>query len=393
MPTVKLTNALIEAQPLGAKPIELWDTAQKGLLLKVTPAGSKIFMVFYRAADGTKRKPRLGTFGQITLTQAREAARHVLGEVVRGKDPSLDRRQERAAPDVAALCDRYLRDIAAQHSKPSYLRQQKRMVEARIKPALGSAKVAAVTRADILALHNRLKETAYEANRVLALLSVLFNHAELWGLRPEGSNPCRLVKRFREARRERLLSDAEVARIFAELEVSEQSAAEDRSTLLTIRLLFATACRAGEILGLRWEFVDRAAGELVWPDTKTGALSKPLTDEVGQLLEAASRERIFDNPFVCCAVKDKAAPLPMSTLEKAWRRILARAEVKPCGLHAIRHRAATEIANSGIPMQVGMRLTGHRTAGTYLRYLHAERAQTLAAAELVAARRRESRSG
>src|SRR6516165_9073846 len=262
MPAVKLTSALIEAQPLGAKPIELWDTAQKGLLLKVTPAGSKIFMVFYRAADGTKRKPRLGTFGQITLAQAREAARHVLGEVLRGKEPSLDRRQERAAPDVAALCDRYLRDIAAQHSKPSYLRQQKRMVEARIKPALGSAKVAAVTRADILALHNRLKETAYEANRVLALLSVLFKHAELWGLRPEGSNPCRLIKRFRETRRERLLTDGEVARIFVALDDS----AEEPSVKLAVRLLFATACRASEILGLRWEYIDREAGELVWPD-------------------------------------------------------------------------------------------------------------------------------
>jgi len=369
MPAVKLTARLIEATEPQAKPLELWDTEQRGLLLKVTPAGNRIFMIFYRASDGTKRKPRIGAYGQITLAQAREAARQMLGEVARQRDPSAERQADRRAPDVRALCDRYLRDVAAQHSKPSYLKQQRRMVETRIKPALGTAKVAAVTRSDILALHNRLKDTPYEANRVLALASVLFKHAELWGLRPEGSNPCRLIKRFRETRRERLLTDGEVARIFVALDDS----AEEPSVKLAVRLLFATACRASEILGLRWEYIDREAAEIVWPDSKTGAFRKPLTDEIAALLSEA--ERIVGNPLVCVGIKDRAAGLPMSTLEKAWRRILERGEVAPCGLHAIRHRAATEIANSGIPLQVGMKLTGHRTAATYSRYLHTEREQ------------------
>jgi len=112
-------------------------------------------------------------------------------------------------------------------------------------------------------------------------------------------------------------------------------------------------------------------------------MRKPLTEEIAQLLEAAKAARVVGNPFVCTAILDRAAPLPMATLEKVWRRILDRAGVSRCGLHAIRHRAATDIANSGVPIQVGMRLTGHKTASTYLRYLHAEREQTLAAAELV----------
>jgi integrase len=387
MPAVKLTNRMIEAVLPQPKSIELWDTEQRGLLVKVTPAGNRIFMVFYRAPDGTKRKPRIGAYGQITLAQAREAARQMLGEVTRQRDPSAERQANRRAPGVSALCDRYLEDVAAQHSKPSYLKQQRRMIETKIKPAFGSAKVAAVTRSDILALHNRLKDTPYEANRVLALASVLFKHAELWGLRPEGSNPCRLIKRFRETRRERLLTDDEVSRIFATLDDSD----EEPSVKLTVTLLFATACRASEILGLEWRFVDKAAGEIVWPDSKTGALSKPLTDEIAALLSEA--ERVVGNPFVCVGIKDRAAGLPMSTLEKAWRRILERAGVAPCGLHAIRHRAATEIANSGLPLQVGMKLTGHRTVTTYSRYLHTERKQVKEAAEMVAQRRRRTVDG
>jgi hypothetical protein len=151
MPSVRLTNKLIQSHPLpaGSHTTELWDTEQKGLLRKLTAAGGRIFMVSYHAADGTKRKPRLGAFGQITLPQAREAARHMLGAVAQGQDPSAERRQARQAPDVASLCDRYLRDVTEPHAKPSYLKQQRRMVESRIKPALGSTKVAAVTRARI----------------------------------------------------------------------------------------------------------------------------------------------------------------------------------------------------------------------------------------------------
>jgi hypothetical protein len=49
-------------------------------------------MVACRAADGTKRKPRLGTFGAITLSQAREAARNMVGAVAQQRDPSAERR-------------------------------------------------------------------------------------------------------------------------------------------------------------------------------------------------------------------------------------------------------------------------------------------------------------
>src|SRR6516225_9631163 len=100
MPAVKLTNRLIEATAPQEKPVELWDTEQRGLLVKITPAGKRVFMVFYRTADGTKRKPRIGAYGQITLAQAREAARQMLGEVARQRDPSAERQADRRAPDV-----------------------------------------------------------------------------------------------------------------------------------------------------------------------------------------------------------------------------------------------------------------------------------------------------
>jgi hypothetical protein len=42
-----------------------------GFLLKVTPAGRKIFMIAYVAANGQRRKPAIGRFGEITVEQAK----------------------------------------------------------------------------------------------------------------------------------------------------------------------------------------------------------------------------------------------------------------------------------------------------------------------------------
>ena len=58
------------------------------------------------------------------------------------------------------------------------------------------------------------------------------------------------------------------------------------------------------------------------------------------------------------------------------------------GTHGIRHRSATDIANSGVPLKVGMALTAHKTVAMFMRYVHTEDDPVRQAAELVAARRK-----
>ena len=103
------------------------------------------------------------------------------------------------------------------------------------------------------------------------MLSRLFTLAEVWGLRPDGSNPCRHVKRFREEKRERFLSDEEYRRLGSALKESEEQGLEPPLVVAAVRLLMLTGCRKSEILRLRWEHVDPEAGELRLPDSKTGA--------------------------------------------------------------------------------------------------------------------------
>ena len=61
------------------------------------------------------------------------------------------------------------------------------MLERFVIPRLGNHRVTEVTRADIAQIHHDLRHIAYDANRCLEMISKMFNLAEMWGLRPDGS--------------------------------------------------------------------------------------------------------------------------------------------------------------------------------------------------------------
>ena len=67
-----------------------------------------------------------------------------------------------------------------------------------------------IERADVLRFHVGMKDRPIMANRALALLSRMFSLAERWGLRPDGSNPRKPIKKHAQEKRERLLSPAEL---------------------------------------------------------------------------------------------------------------------------------------------------------------------------------------
>ena len=143
------------------------------------------------------------------------------------------------------------------------------------------------------------------ANRCLALFSKMFSLAERWGWRPEGSNPCRHVDKYRENRRERFLSEAELARLGDALTEAEREGTETPHAIAAIRLLMFTGARLGEILGLRWEHVDTERAMLLLPDSKTGAKAVYLSAPALETL--ATVPRLKDNPYVIAGWREGAA--------------------------------------------------------------------------------------
>ena len=121
------------------------------------------------------------------------------------------------------------------------------IIELYIKPVLGPIKVNEVERKDAAELHLRLGDRRNQANRTLAVLSKMFNLAEVWGLRPDGSHPCRHVKKYREKGRNRFLTHAELALLGRTLEEIEAEGCETPHVVAAYRLLILTGCRLGEI--------------------------------------------------------------------------------------------------------------------------------------------------
>jgi integrase len=390
MPTIKFTKRSIEAMKPAREDIVLRDTELKGFLCKVTPKGRRIYYCYYRTTSGQERRPKIGAHGELTVVQARDIAREMLGAVRKDSDPSdpsTDRKKNRAAPDVEALGRRYFIEYADRRHKPRYLREQKRMFETKVIPALGKTKVAAVTHDAVVALHNGLMATPFEANRVLSLVRGIFKHAILCGLRRDGANPCQHVRKFREWKRDRLLTDDEVRRLHQTLDDAERDGSEHRGSILAVRLLFGTACRIGELIALERDFIRWELNEIHWPDTKTGFLIKPLTEEVRGLLEAACHRP--GKRWVLSSATDPELPLSYNTVQKAFRRLSERAGIVGATLHSIRHRCATEIANTpNIPIRIGMQLTGHKTVAIFMGYVHSEKEPIKAAAEQIADARR-----
>jgi hypothetical protein len=100
MPKIKLTKTAVDAAMVSTKEYELRDTIVPGFLVKVTPAGRKIFMVQYRTNTGERRKPAIGRFGELTVEQARTIAQDWLADVRKGKDPSAAKSAARRNPTV-----------------------------------------------------------------------------------------------------------------------------------------------------------------------------------------------------------------------------------------------------------------------------------------------------
>jgi len=69
------------------------------------------------------------------------------------------------------------------------------------------------------------------------MISKMFNLAEMWGLRPEGSNPRKHIKKYLEEKRERFLTPAELKRVGEVLREMEEEGIELPSAIAATRLL------------------------------------------------------------------------------------------------------------------------------------------------------------
>ena len=228
-----------------------------------------------------------------------------MGRLPLGETPQTERDKTRAGKSLAVVLEQFMTEHVRPKLKARTATEYQRTARLHILPRLGRRPIGELKRQDIARLHHELADKPYQANRTLALLSKFFGWAEKHGLRPDGSNPCRHVEKYREGRRERFLSQAELARLGDALREAEQDKSCSPWVIAAIRLLTLTGARRNEILTLQWEHVSEEHGCLMLPDSKTGRKAVRLSPPSLAVLHAIPR--LEGNPYVICGEKARTA--------------------------------------------------------------------------------------
>ena len=370
--TLTLSGRAVDALVASERDVIVWDRALAGFGVRVYPSGRKVYVVQSRAGGGPRRVT-LGSHGEITATQARKRAAQVIDRIKRGEEPAQPPPHGGSA-SVADLAERYMSAHVAQNCNAHTQGIYRGSLANHILPALGMMPLALVERSHVQALHYRLRETPRAANRALAVLSKMFSLAAAWGLVADGTNPCRAVRKYREKKRERFLSRDEYRRLgqaLAEAEADAMAGVEGAVSpyaIAALRLLMLTGCRLNEILTLRWDDVDRTAGEFRLRDGKTGTRMVPLTPTAETVL--AGIRRVPHNPWIIVG-KQPGSHLPTITAE--WYRLRARAGLDDVRIHDLRHSYASRALAAGESLSMIGKLLGHADIQSTARYAHLAR--------------------
>ena len=237
----------------------------------------------------------------------------------------------------------------------SYLRRH-------LLPEFGERDIRDIDAAHVRRWFAGLRGRPAVANRALPLLSTIMRQAEVYGYRPEHTNPCVGIRRYRTARRERFLSESEMARLGRSLHVHAESGP---LAAALVRLLALTGCRQSEIRTLRWR--DYREGHVYLEDAKSGPRTVWLSSPARRVLDALPRDGEW--VFPCASRPDR--PMTPDVLYRHWRAIRGRAGLSDdVRLHDLRHSYASYAMSRGENIVRIGALLGHRDKNTTLRYLH-----------------------
>jgi integrase len=396
---------------------QLWDSRVIGFGV-VANKNSKTFKFKYYF-HGRQRMLTIGVYGSpYTVEAARDKATEALVQLKSGVDPAAAKIQ--IGLTIAELCDEYMQKHASVNKKPSSSHLDAVNIKNHVKPLLGKFLVANVTSVDIEQFKTNVsvgktaptdpravqkaqkggkpvKGGKSVGNRCLALMSKMFNLSELWGYRPQNSNPVRGITKFKEYAKDRYLSEEELKRLWQYLDKMEEEgilindeaegkaeAGEEekssyaRYSVACIRLLILTGARVSEIRELKWDYVDLKGKKLNLPDSKTGRKTIQLSDAAVEVLQALPR--VKDNPYVIVGGKPGR---PLQNLRKPWVAICKETNLEGVRIHDLRHSFASFAAAQGQPLLVIGKLLGHKNPATTQRYVHLTEGHLGAANQLV----------
>ena len=355
MPRTKLTKSVIDALPASATDMVYWDAGCPGFGVKVTPLGRKVFIVLYRTGGtGSRlRKYTIGSYGRVTLHQARIAAEKVFAAKLDGRDPAAEKRdaKRRAATDRV---DDLLETFITQHlSQNRSVREISRLLRREFGEPWAGRSVHDISKRDVIDVVSGIIQRGAPAAANKALKSIKTFMSWCVGRAILDRSPADGIPLpGKEIARDRLLDDMELTKvILAARKISVPYGG-------IVELLALTGQRREEVAQMAWEELDLAQRHWTIPKPRTKnkkAHIVHLSDQAIAVLKRQNRQ----GAFVFCLLGGK----PFQEFSKAKRELDRLSGVSDWRIHDLRRTCVSGMARLGIAPHVADKVLNHQ-AGT-----------------------------
>jgi integrase len=368
VPIIKITQPFINNElhcPEGKARIEYCDLDLPGLYVEVRKSspGQGTYYLRYKDSKGKTSHQKIEKTCNITLVEARKAAKTLKAEINLGADPRGEEKAKRAVLNYSEFFE--------QHYMP-YVKVRKRSWKTdlgfhrlRLKAEFGDLRLNQITRQHIQTFHTRLSNeglAAATSNHYLKLLKHSLNLAIDWDMLD--TNPAVRIPLFNEENFiENLLSDEQLERLMMVLKTDE-----NRNVCLIAIFLLSTGVRLNEALQAKWTHVDHK--NCVWRIPASNSKSKrtravPLNDSALDVLNQLTTRDRYEHVFI-----NFQTELPYTTISKVWGRLRTKASLPHLRIHDLRHQFASFLVNSGQTLFMVQQILGHSSPAVTQRYSH-----------------------
>ncbi len=338
--------------PAGKRDMLVFDEEQRGLGVRVTAGEGKTYLCQY-TVHGQKRRIPLGSCNGMSLKRAREAVRAILGDVARGVDPAAERKKaaeeaRRAAAHQALTLGAMVSDWQALHlasKRPRYAAEAVRAIRNAFARHLDSP-AADLDRGTVV---KTLDAMIKAGNIAMASRTAAYGKAAFsWAVKRGdlSANPFAQVPVAATAKRERVLSDDEIASIWRATEAAGPFNA-------IVRMLILTGQRREEVGGMAWSEVSDDYSIWTIPSVRAkngSAHVVPLSKGAQELLHQTLRS------------EDLAFPGrrgPFNGYSKAKAALDQTAGIGEWRLHDLRRTMATGLQRLGVRLEVVEQILNH----------------------------------
>ena len=328
------------------------DTQARGLCLRVSHVGNKIFYL-YKGINSKIYKRRIGHMDDWSIEEARNKCNELRRQIERTTSTGTNQPLVNEIT-LKELLNKYINDYATYNNQSRSIEATKRLITKYAEPFLDK-KLSMISKEEVSSYFIKsTRNGIYTANRLIQGLCAVFNKGIEWGLCDK--NPCIGIKKHKEKSRDRYIEVEEINAFLKSLEEEPNKIIAD-----FFLICLYTGARKGNVLSMKWENISFENKTWYIHNTKNGDLQNiPLLDATIEILNR--RKENNDTKWVFPS--ELSASGHLEEPKKVWHRILKRAEIKDLRIHDLRRTLGSWMANNGESLHIIGEALNHKSSSS-----------------------------